>query len=247
MKTNKQTSYKVGDTVKLISKFPKAGWVDSMKPYLGNVVKITKIVNSQFWFDGSEPWSFIIDNIESKVQKVVNYEKVRVEEVLNDLLKANNTATTLEVKTELRKRYPKTNWTQSVVSDTMNELYLEGKYTFKDNGTYRIYSSAIKTTKTNNMKNKTTSTTPTVTGKKQRISRTKAINLLSNTNGRFFGVTFTKKDGTVRKMKCKVENEVKPTPLGYLTVVDVKEATHKSLNLQTLSEIRMNKNVYLVG
>ena len=58
------------------------------------------------------------------------------------LLKANNTVTTLEVKNELRRDYPYYFWTQDVVSKFMAQLAGDGVLNYKDNGTYRIYSLA---------------------------------------------------------------------------------------------------------
>lgn len=65
-----------------------------------------------------------------------------------DLLKANNTVTTLEVKVELRKAFPHFRWKQHTdvstgvpgVSELMAELAVDGEFSFSDNGTYRIYS-----------------------------------------------------------------------------------------------------------
>jgi methyltransferase-like protein len=170
----------------------------------------------------------------------------KIEKVAKDLAKANNTVTTLEIKTELRKLFPREQWFQSDISDVMDDLNNEGKFTYVDQGTYRIYSlvsvNPVTSPKSTPTKTVAVKTNPT----KTRISKTKAVDILKETKGRYFGVTFTKKDGSVRKMKCKMEIST-PSPLGYILVKDVKENTPKSLNLQTLSEIRMNGTIYLVG
>lgn len=62
--------------------------------------------------------------------------------VAYQLAKANNTVTTLEIKTELRRDYPYFYWTQDAVSKIMDSLAGDGIFTYKDNGTYRIYSLA---------------------------------------------------------------------------------------------------------
>ena len=62
----------------------------------------------------------------------------------NKLLRANNTVSTLELKLALRKSQPLFYWNQKLVSDTMNELYKENKFTFVDNGTFRVYSKPTK-------------------------------------------------------------------------------------------------------
>lgn len=66
--------------------------------------------------------------------------------VAKDLLKANNTVTTLEIKQVLRRDYPYYYWTQQVVSDYMAQFAGDGIFTFVDNGTYRIYSLATPAT-----------------------------------------------------------------------------------------------------
>ena len=63
-----------------------------------------------------------------------------IEEVVLDLLKSNNTVTTLEVKNELRKRHPYQPWYQADVSLFMSDMYEEGTLDYIDNGFHRIYS-----------------------------------------------------------------------------------------------------------
>jgi hypothetical protein len=247
---NKNNNYKVGDTVVLTSKRPIT-WSSkgSMDNYLGQTVTITEIDNGYFWFDGSEPWSFLLDDIDRKISskgsKHMSMED-KVEKVANYLLKANNTVTTLEIKVELRNRWNKDVWNQSYVSSIMQDLANKGKFNYTDNGTYRVYSHVSKTISKSKSKSKSIPI-PAVPNKRQRISKTKAIELLNNTKGRFFGVTFTKKDGTERSMRCRVEGNLKISPLGYATLKDVSEDKPKSVNLQTLSEIRLNKITYLVN
>jgi hypothetical protein len=68
--------------------------------------------------------------------------KDAVLKVAKELAKANNTVTTLEIKTELRRDYPYYFWTQDIVSKYMDQLAGDGIFTYTDNGTYRIYSLA---------------------------------------------------------------------------------------------------------
>lgn len=58
------------------------------------------------------------------------------------LAKANNTVTTLEIKTELRRDFPYYFWTQDIVSKYMDQLAGDGLFDYTDNGTYRIYRLA---------------------------------------------------------------------------------------------------------
>jgi hypothetical protein len=49
-------------------------------------------------------------------------------------------------------------------------------------------------------------------------------------------------------MTCRIDKDkLTPNTLGYLTVNEVKTKTYKSLNLQTLSELRINKNIYKIN
>lgn len=171
-----------------------------------------------------------------------------IKSAADDLLKANNTVTTLEIKGELRKNYPEFYWVQRDISVIMDNFYANGYYDYFDTGTYRIYSKPTPTTS----KSTTSTTTTNVvlkqskSNQKVKISKTKALELIQNSNGKFFGVTFTKKDGTVRKMTCKLKGEGNPNSLGYLPVVDVNEQASRQVNLQTLFELRINKTNYII-
>jgi phage/plasmid primase-like uncharacterized protein len=187
--------------------------------------------------------------------KTTKREKVLA--IAKELCKANNTVTTLEIKNELRKRYPHNRWEQTEVSTVMNDFQNEGKFTFSDNGTYRVYSLVFKTktkskpTKTNTMKATTASTRTRSTS--TRISRSKALDMIQNSNGKFFTVTFIKKDGTRRVMNGQHTSDMGVSKLGYINVKDMtavrrkESATIKSVNLQTIETIRLGKTTYKVA
>lgn len=166
-----------------------------------------------------------------------------VEKTANTLLQANNTITTLEIKNALRRKYPSMVWNQDQISLAMIDFTKNNKYNYNDNGTYRVYSSIKPTVSTK------TVVTSIPRKSNNRISRKRALELIQNSNGKFFGVVFTKKNGEERKMTCKIDkNKLNPSHLGYLTVFDVKDNnTPKSLNLQTLSELKTNKTFYKVN
>ena len=175
--------------------------------------------------------------------------------VAKKLCKANNTVTTLEIKTELRKRYPNNRWEQAKVSSTMIDANAAGKFDYTDNGTFRTYSLVGKGTTTTPVAQVST---PTTTGKAkkakapkapmttQKISRTKALDLIQNSNGKFFTVTFIKKDGTRRVLNGQYTPDMGVSPLGYILVKDIsavrkKEVkTVKNVNLQTIESITLN-------
>jgi hypothetical protein len=242
----KKQNYKVGDTVKLVSKRPSTWNAKGlMDKFLGQVVKIKSINGSIFTFKGGESWHFLTSHIEGLAADKQTNSIKRLAEVQNatdKLLKVNGRVTTLEIKVALRAEYPKLTWNQNEISDIMDQFAKQGLYNYTDNGTYRIYTSvtAPKVTKV---------TTPKVTSSKgSKISKSSALNMIQSSNGKFFGVTFTKKDGSIRKMTCRIDKDkLTPNNLGYLTVNEVKTKTYKSLNLQTLSELRINKNVYKIN
>lgn len=72
--------------------------------------------------------------------------------------------------------------------------------------------------------------------------------LIQKANGKFFSVTFEKKDGTLRKMVCRtgVKKHLKggelkhnPAELGHLVVFDVQKKEYRTINLNTVKEISL--------
>jgi phage/plasmid primase-like uncharacterized protein len=190
---------------------------------------------------------------QSKIDKVF--------EVAEQLCVANNTVTTLEIKNELRRAYPKKNWSQSEISQVMSDFYVASKFTYSDTGTFRVYSLANnQATNQSNAAFTAATTTPVVKVKKvkvptttARISRNGALDLIKNSNGKFFTVTFIKKDGSRRVMNGQHTSDMSASALGYINVKDItavrrKEAsTIKSVNLQTIESIKLNNVVHKVA
>jgi hypothetical protein len=163
--------------------------------------------------------------------------------VVNELLKPNNTVTTLEVKNELRRIDQANVWNQDEVSATMDALNVEGKLEYTSNGVYRTYSLAGQPAGQPLTKFLLKPKKESVVSD---ISKTKSLEVIKGTNNRFFGVTFLNKDNEERKMVCRVPGDVEPDFLGYLRVIDTKDGGIKNVNMQTLSEIRTEGNVYRV-
>jgi len=94
----------------------------------------------------------IMDMLPEPIAKKLRREMIRNQindlkammsaEVIANLFRANNSVTTLEIKTELRTQYPEMYWSQNYVSDLMAAGVGgdEPMFTFTDNGTYRTYS-----------------------------------------------------------------------------------------------------------
>jgi hypothetical protein len=159
-----------------------------------------------------------------KDEMIIKYAK--------DLLKANNTITTLEVKNELRNKNPQYVWNQSDISAKLADLANKNILSFTDNGTYRVYS-LIKKQKPNVMST-------------SRISRSKALEMIQESKGKFFTVKFISKKGE-REMNCQFNAKTQQGKLGYLTVTDVVLREHRNINLQTLKELRINKKNYRIS
>ena len=165
------------------------------------------------------------------------------------LLEANNSITTLEVKNELRSSYPEFSWMQKDVSNFMNDMHLSGDLTFDDNGTYRVYHGEVKKTKSSKKHPKTGKKLPKI--KAQRISRSKAMDLMLGNKGYFFTAEFVKKDGEVRVMNCQCLKDQDPK-LGYVKVKeaslmrkDPKKAV-RNINIQTLKSLKIGGVAYSV-
>ena len=70
----------------------------------------------------------------------------------------------------------------------------------------------------------------------------------------FFGATFVKKDGSVRKMNCNrsistgLKNQRKQTTVttSLINVYDVNAKGYRYVNLDTVTEIRANGKVYII-
>jgi hypothetical protein len=88
-----------------------------------------------------------------------------------------------------------------------------------------------------------------------KISKQKAISLIANTNGQIFGVTFMKKDGTMRDMNCRlgVTKHLKGGKLGYspadfdlMNVFDIQKKEYRSISLNTLTGVRVGGETFKI-
>lgn len=125
----------LGEDVFVFRVFPALGMYDVCSPITGDCYTVLEQ-----------------DVTKTKVRKLVKDTTMQMMKnaVLlsaDKLLKANNTVTTLEIKTDLIACQPQFYWKQSFVSDTMDEFAQNGKFVYVDhsNGavTYRIYSNKV--------------------------------------------------------------------------------------------------------
>ena len=186
--------------------------------------------------------------------------KQAVLDTANKLCKANNTVTTLEIKTELRKTHPYFHWIQNSrngligVSEYMDELYQEGHFTYTDNGQYRVYS-AVTTTKSPKTRLPKHAGTPIPRNTSnpnhniRSISRQKALDMMANNKGHFFTAVFVKQDGTERTINCQYLKDQHSNPLGYVMVKEAQKMKDgvnaiRQINLQTLRKLRIGGQNY---
>lgn len=91
------------------------------------------------------------------------------------------------------------------------------------------------------------------TSRKHHVQRTESYQYHPEHKWEEFSVVFTKKDGTERKMNCRTEVKKylkgghNPNPkLGktMLVVFDVISKGYRTINLETLKEIKSQRKVY---
>jgi len=82
-----------------------------------------------------------------------------------------------------------------------------------------------------------------------------AMKLMKSTNGRVFSVEFTKKDGSLREMNCRlgVTKHLKGGELAYdpkeydlMTVFDMASNGYRMVNLSTLKKVTVDSESYRV-
>lgn len=82
--------------------------------------------------------------------------------------------------------------------------------------------------------------------RKQTISKSKAVELIQNSKGRFFTVDFVKKDNSQRTINCNYKIPSKPSKLGYIMVYSMKDKGYKNINPQTIKNLTINNINYKV-
>ena len=121
------------------------------------------------------------------------------------------------------------------------------------------WSKISKTIDLNNMKKEPViaakpAKAPVAKVKTKRIGKIKASELINDSKGRIFTATFVKENGDERVMNCRkgVQKGVKGTGTkgttpGMITVYDMQEKGFRTLNLQTVKALKINKESYKVN
>jgi len=79
----------------------------------------------------------------------------------------------------------------------------------------------------------------------EQIGKKKALELIKGSKGRFFSVTFKNKEGEVRTLNVRYLKQ-QPNELGYVLLLDMKEKTPKNVNMQTLSQLKINNSTFKI-
>ncbi len=77
------------------------------------------------------------------------------------------------------------------------------------------------------------------------INKTKAVELIEGSKGRFFTVTFLKKNNTERTINANFKKGAK-SPLGYLNVYSIADKGYRNINAQTIRAVVINGDTYNV-
>ena len=89
----------------------------------------------------------------------------------------------------------------------------------------------------------------------KRKTREEAKEMIYNTNGKIFGVKFTKKNGEERTMNCRrgVQKGVKGVGLAYdtekfnlINVFDMAKDGYRMINTSTINELTISGKTHIV-
>ena len=89
------------------------------------------------------------------------------------------------------------------------------------------------------------------------INKEKAKQLINQSNGQIFSSVFIKKDGRHRLMNCRtkvtkhLKKDAKPRPYepskyDLIPVFDMINKGYRSINLNTLQTLKINKSIYKI-
>lgn len=87
------------------------------------------------------------------------------------------------------------------------------------------------------------------------IKRTKLDSFLATTKGKIFTAQFRKKDGSLRDLNCRKGvhsftkggvNKTVHISNGYITVFDMQKHDYRTLNLDSVTEVRFQQQTFKV-
>lgn len=77
------------------------------------------------------------------------------------------------------------------------------------------------------------------------INKAKATEMIESSKGKFFTVTFTKKNKSLKTINCNWKKGNKNS-LGYLTVYSVLKKGYKNIDPQTITALSISGNLFKV-
>jgi len=161
--------------------------------------------------------------------------ETKIVNTATNLLKNNKLVTTLAIKNECRKLYPNDKFYQVDVSEIMSKIApsVISNLEYIDNGTYREYYIDVPVQQV-------------IVAQANIIPTSKKdmVRLLRANVGKFFGITFTKKDGTQRTLNAHMSDKKFINDLGYLQVITSK-GEYKQIDPKKILEITINGNKYV--
>lgn len=164
---------------------------------------------------------------------MTNFEKIILDTFVS-LERLTGVVTTLDIKNQVRNTHPTLRCYQADVSEAMINLQSDNaipNLKYGDNGVYREYYIAKKKS--------------VYTSKTSKISRTDMVDLLKNTSGRFFTVTWIKNNGEERSINARVSKNNFYSALGYIQMKTSKGEI-KLVNPTTLKKLTTNGVTYKV-
>ena len=78
----------------------------------------------------------------------------------------------------------------------------------------------------------------------QKLSRTKIVDLMRDSGGKFMTILWTKTNGEIRLMNCKVAKGTNLTKMGYLPVTETKTKSLKNVDPRTIKSLKLSGVVY---
>lgn len=79
----------------------------------------------------------------------------------------------------------------------------------------------------------------------QRMSRNGVVEFIKASKGRFFTVTFIKKNGEERTINCNTKNN-SINSLGRILVYSMSDKSYKQVDIRTISKLSINGSTFKV-
>lgn len=169
--------------------------------------------------------------------------KKTIKKIADTLISAYGYTTTLQVKKVLRDLYPEQKWFQKDVSKTL----MKSDLPFRDNGVFRVYEAADSVpTPSPVSQTLVQSKDP----EPEKISKGKMSKLILGSNGRFFNVTYVKKNGKERTLNGRLNSKHPMDEHGYINVLEMKgrgnTVQYRKVNPRKLISLKIDSTSYAV-